>query len=1002
MNKRLVLVLFSTVITLLASAQNFSIKGRLQDQESKKAVQGATINLKSISDSAVAFSSFTDSAGRFQFSSLQKDSFRLVVSSVGYETLNNIVRIDTADINLGDVALPKTSKELSGVVVTAKTPMAQQKGDTVEFNASQFKTNPDASAEDLAKKVPGITVENGEVKAQGETVRRVTLDGRELFGDDATAALRNLPAEVIDKIQVFDRMSDQDRASGITTGETQKEINIVTRANMRNGQFGRVFAGYGTEGRYSAGGNTTLLKENRRISLVGLVNNVNQQNFSSQDLLGVTSAAGQRGGGNFGGGGGGPRGGGGGGGPRGGGGGPQQRGGGGNFGGGGGGNFLVGQQNGINQTNAFGINYADNWGKKMRVSGSYFFNNSENTTRQESSTDYFTGGISNYNQTTYSNSNNNSHRINMRMEYRIDSMNQLIISPSVSFQSNQSNRLSTTSTFAKPGQLVSEIINQTSSNRSGNNLNNNILYSHSFRKRGRNFSINLNTSYNKRDGETYTDANYKDSIISTIDSIDRRFTDQFNSTLQTSANISYTEPLSEKSQLQFSYNPSYSKSESDQKAYSFDSSAKSYNRFNDRFSNVFDNKVKAQNAGIAYRLGDRDNQFSVGVNYQRSDLYNDRIYPAPSLVVDKSFNNFLPNANARIKLSAKSSLRLFYRTNTNQPSITQLQDVIDPNNQPFYTQGNPDLKQQYSHTLNTNYTFTNTAKGVLFVGNVFAQKADNFITNATYIVTGRDSVIGKTILRSNEQLSKPINVNGYTSLRSFLTFAVPMKFIKSNFNMNGGIGYSNIPGLLNNQSIESKNYTYSLGTVISSNVSQYVDFTISYSANYNNVNATTLNVSTGAKIKNTTNYFNHSAGVTSNLLTKQGWFFQNDLSNQLLDQGETQTFWLWNMSVGKKFLKSRKAELKLSVFDLLKQNISFSRNVLENGTGIVTDRSQVLTQYFLMTFTYNLRNFGKAAANQRNSNLNPEGGGPNRGNWNGGGGGFPGGGGGGGGMRPQP
>jgi uncharacterized membrane protein YgcG len=191
--------------------------------------------------------------------------------------------------------------------------------------------------------VPGITIENGQVKAQGENVQRVTIDGRELFGDDATAALRNLPAEIIDKIQIFDRLSDQAQFTGVDDGNTTKAINIVTRTNMRNGQFGRVYAGYGTDERYSAGGNATILKNNRRISIVGNFNNVNQQNFSQQDLLGVTSNT-QRGGG-----GGGFRGGGSRGGPGGGGGGFQ---GGGNNNAG---NFLVGQQNGINRTNALGI-----------------------------------------------------------------------------------------------------------------------------------------------------------------------------------------------------------------------------------------------------------------------------------------------------------------------------------------------------------------------------------------------------------------------------------------------------------------------------------------------------------------------------------------------------------------------------------------------------------------------------------------------------------------------
>lgn len=217
--------------------------------------------------------------------------------------------------------------------------------------------------------------------------------------------MRNLPAEVIDKIQVFDRLSDQAQFTGFDDGNTQKSINIITKANMRNGQYGRVFAGYGTDSRYQAGGNATILKNNRRISLVGNFNNINQQNFSQQDLLGVTSNT--RG---FGGGGGrgGARGGGGNRGGNRGGGGYQ---GGGNFGFGSNANFLVGQQNGINKTNALGLNYSDQWGKKLSVSRSYFFNNSNNYTNEIANTRYFSGATTNSIDTTLSNSTNNNHRI---------------------------------------------------------------------------------------------------------------------------------------------------------------------------------------------------------------------------------------------------------------------------------------------------------------------------------------------------------------------------------------------------------------------------------------------------------------------------------------------------------------------------------------------------------------------------------------------------------------
>jgi hypothetical protein len=202
------------------------------------------------------------------------------------------------------------------------------------------------------------------------------------------------------------------------------------------------------------------------------------------------------------------------------------------------------------------------------------------------------------------------------------------------------------------------------------------------------------------------------------------------------------------------------------------------------------------------------------------------------------------------------------------------------------------------------------------------------------------------------------------NLRSFLTFAVPAKFIKSNININGGVTYSKLPGILNNQENISQNITYTLGTVIGSNISQYVDFTVSYSANFNTVkNQTepTLN----------DNYFQHVAGIALNLLSKSGWFFQNDLNNQLysgLSAGFNQNYTIWNMSAGKKFLKDQKGELKLTVFDLLKQNRSITRNVTE--TYIEDVQNQVLRQYFMLTFTYNLRNFGNAPARMNSGNRN--------------------------------
>ena len=621
----------------------------------------------------------------------------------------------------------------------------------------------------------------------------------------------------------------------------------------------------------------------------------------------------------------------------------------------------MGQQNGINRTNALGINFSDVWGKKLTVSGSYFFNDTKNTTNQLTNTQYFTSKITNIVDTTTSESNNTNHRINLRLEWKLDSFNQITIIPNLSFQNNNSSRRVGTTTAFVSGNPIMQTLNTniTNADRTGNNLNNAIFYRRLFKKRGRSFSVSLNTSYNDRTGETYYNTFQRSINTNNFnDTASNRFTDQANNSFTIAPNINYSEPLSQNSQIQFTYNPRFTTSESNQQTYAEDPSTSKYSQFLNNFSNVLKTKSNAQNGGVSYRWGNRDRMLSFGVNYQSTNLKSDQSYPTV-VAVNKTFSNFLPNAMLRYKLSTRSSIRLFYRANVNEPSVTQLQGVLDPTNAPVYTIGNVNLNQQFMHIGSFQYTYTNTAKGLLFVGNLFYQAANNYIANATYTPT-KDTVVAGVPLLVGSRISSPINLDGYQSLRSFFTFAVPVGFIKSNFNLNGGVSYSKIPGISNNILNETQNTTYTLGSVIASNVSQYVDFTISYSANFN-------------KVKNeaqpllNNNYFQHVAGLQLNLLSKTGWFFQNDVSNQYysgLSEGFNQNYVLWNMSLGKKILKNQKGEIKLSVFDLLKQNQSITRNI--TGEYIEDVRNDVLQQYFMLNFTYNLRNFGTAATRQMN------------------------------------
>lgn len=921
--KILTLLVTSLLLSFTAFSQN-TVKGRIKDSSSNTSLAGATVTLQ---NSGFSRNAVSGKIGEFTFSEVPDGSYKISISFVGYEAIAKTITLSGGTTNLGTFAMKKGGT-LEEVIVKATTPPAQQKGDTVQFNASAFKVNPDANVEDLVKKMPGVAIENGQVKAQGEQVKKVTVDGREFFGDDATAALRNLPAEVVDKIQVFDRLSDQAQLTGVDDGQGYKAINIVTREDRRNGQFGRVYGGYGTDDRYQAGGSVNFFNKNRRISIVGLFNNINQQNFAGSDILGLSSGGSGRGGG---------------------------------AGRGGGGNFLVQGQSGISKTNALGINFSDLWGKNFNVSGSYFFNNSNNENNSSSNREQLITPDSStfYREISESIRKSTSHRVNMRMEYKIDSFNTLMIIPSFNYQQN--NNISSTSgrQSLEDGSPTSATENFNRTKGDGYNFNNTLLFRHAFKaNRRRSYSIGLTTGINNRNSSQ--DVSAITTFFKTgVPVIDSTLQQQLSETrgYNLSANINYTEPIGKKGMLQFSYNPSYSNNDADQRTWKFEDNTGKYSLLDTSLSNVFRNQTTTQRAGITYRLGDREKNISFGVDGQQATLKNDQVYPGTG-TLKKTFSNILPNAMIWWKFNAMSNVRLFYRSSTGNPSVNQLQNVINNTNPLYLTTGNPELEQSVSNRLGGRFTYTNSRKGNSFFINLFATQTDNFITNATFTPRQDSALTSTVMLHKGAQLSKPVNLNGYWNTNLMVTYSMSIKPIKSNLTINAGNTLSRTPGIINNITNVANSTTWSGGMNLASNISEYVDFNISYNANYS-----TVKNSFQQSLNN--NYFSQNAGLGLNLLSKNGWMFQTDVNNQLyrgLTAAFNQNFWLWNMSAGKKFLKDQKGELRLSVFDLLKQNRSISRTIAANY--IEDNQTQVLTQYFMLTFTYKIKNFGKAPAPQ--------------------------------------
>ena len=926
MVKLLSIVLFCNFLMAAAFAQSGNIKGTLVDAANKTPVAGATVVIWLQKDTAEneVKSTVTDASGNFNLTDISNDSFIVEISSVGYQKIKRPVTVGDTTKDMGTLTFTKQGKDLEDVTIIAKEPPVSQKGDTTQYSASQYKVNPDATTEDLIKKMPGITVaKDGTVTAHGETVQKVTVDGKDFFGDDASAALRNLPSMVVDKIQVFDRLSDQAQLTGFDDGNSVKAINIVTKSGIKNGQFGRVYAGYGTDERYAAGGNMSFFNGTRRISIVGNFNNINQQNFGSQDLLGLTTSGG--------------------------------KGSGGGRGSSSTDNFNVGQTSGISKTNAFGINYSNQVGKKLTITGSYFFNNSTNTNESVVNTETFSVPNNLFTkQNTNTVTKNTNQRINMRLEYKLDSNNSIFIIPSVNFQNNNSNSISSLQNYYGANDSVNTSLNNSIADRQGFNIRNNIMFRHSFAKKGRTISLGFNTTFTKNDGTSITDAQYRffDSS-SVMDSLQQQSYDNKTHGHTIGGTVAYTEPIGKKGQIQINYNPSVQKNKADQEAFSFD--GQKYSLFDSALSNKFDNTITTNNAGLNYRFSkNRDDNFFAGINFQNSKLESQRIYPTVSSV-NQSFTNILPNLMWRKKFSATSNIRLFYRASVSFPSVNQLQDVVNLTDPLRVSSGNPALKQSYTNLISARYNYVNSRTSRSFFANIFLQTASDYISNAIYIAQ-RDSVIQQGIkLNKGSQLTKPVNLDGYKSLRSFFTYSMPFKALKTVVNLNAGFTYSKLPGLVNYTNTITNNYVYNAGVVFASNISEYVDFNLNYNANFNDAQT----VSATSSINK---YVNQEAGITINLLDKKGWFIQNDVSGQTysgLTGGLNQSFWLWNASIGKKFFKNHAGELKLSVFDLLKQNQSIVRTV--TGAYIEDAQTQVLQQYFMLTFTYSLKNFGVAA-----------------------------------------
>lgn len=920
------LICFLWVAVMKVTAQDLSLKLVIKDSTNKEALVGVNAVLRSLRDTTKMYGTVSDVNGLIQFNGLTRSPYRLSLSYIGYHTKELPVRLNESK-DLGTIYLIEDTKALDEFQVKESKLGAVQKGDTTEYNADAFKTNPDADVGDLIKKMPGVTVDKDGVQAQGEQVKKVLVDGQEFFGDDATLVLKNLPAEIVDKIQVYDQQSEQSKMTGFDDGNTQKTINIVTKTGKANGQFGKAYAGYGTDNRYNAGVNFNVFNGKQRISVIGMSNNINQQNFASQDLLGVLSVNNSGRG--------------------------RGRGG---FRGGVSSNpsdFLVGQQSGISTTHSLGLNYIDVLANgKLKLNASYFITAGDNENTSTSIREYFVNenDNQNYSDLQSSPSYNLNHRFNMRLEYTIDSNNTIFYRPQFSTQANFSNSGSLAENYT-PQAILSLTNSQLGSERSGFQFHQDLGYRHSFAKKGRSFALSLgqdeNTSesfQNQLSENTYYDAfGNPDSIWFFNQQIKNP---GYNSSYE--ARVVYSEPISKKSQVMFQYNPEYAQSYSDRKIY-LPNQLGLFDVLDTGLSGELASRTNSHRFGLSYRLGDRKRMLMISANYQMSELDIDQEFPTQANF-KKSFKNFLPMAFMRIRFSQSDHLRIFYRSSTQMPSASQLLEVVNNSNPLLLSQGNKDLKQQLTNRFGVRYnkTFSKSGRTLFAFANMNINS--DVIGSSTFVASSDTTVNGVELARGT-QLTRPVNLPASYEFSSFLTFGTPLKFIKSNLNLNLNYRYTELPGLVNDVLNKSVTNAYNISAVLSSNISEKIDFTLSYTVDFNKSRN-----SLQPSLNN--DYVLQAAGGNITWNAWKSLFLNSEValtSYKGLGGIYDQQFALWNAAVAYKFLKNNAGEFKLSVFDILKQNNSISRTITE--TYIENTQTEVLQQYYMLTFTYTFRNF---------------------------------------------
>ena len=927
MKKFLTTILF-TCLVVASYAQSGKVTMSVIDSQSKQAVIGAVVSIAPAAklDDAKHFT--TGDNGKVVIPAQKYGDYKLTITFLGYDDLEMDLKINSANKDLGKLALSESTTKIDAVVKEVQAIRASQKGDTVSYNAGAFKVASDADVEGLLKKMPGITIKNGSVEAQGETVKKIYVDGKEFFGDDVATALNSLPAQAVKNIEVYNKLSDNAEFSGMDDGDSFKALNIVTQPGMRQGVFGKLFGAYGYEPKadgitdkhkYLAGGSVSHFNGASRLTLLGLFNNVNKQNFSFEDIVGATGSTGGHGGG---------------------------------MGRGGVGQYMVRPQSGIAKVNAIGLNYSNSWGEKdkVKLQANYFYNDSKTRNHSETIKWYEAplADLGTLEQTSDSDNHNYNHRFGARVDWRISEGQSFMSRTNFSLQSYDP---SSWTKGTQKGDAINNLIkNGSTGDNGGYNLSEFIQYRLLLGKKGRFITVDGRVNYRNNENDSRS---YSNQATDGSEYLRYLSNDAGSNNLGVGAAINYAEPVSEFSQVVLRYDFNYTGQESVRNTFNFGNDASYTNGILDpTLSNTYTSDYTIHRIGPGYNWAKERNNFVVNLSYQYSTL-DGQVQSSKSQPVKRSYNDFTYFMMGNFNFNKQNSLRVFLMSSTDNPRIQQLNNILDISNMQYVSNGNENLNPAYSHRFNMHYNYTNLEKARTFMWMFSFQTTQDFLAQSMY--TGNN--IPENII--NEVGARPIqystteNVDGFLNVRTHLNYGLPLNFMKCNLNIMGGVNYSETPSLINGEKNIASNIGYDARVVLGSNISENIDFTLSWGGTFNQANNS---LSTQGKNE----YFNHNVEASFKAVFLKGFTFTAS-ANYTQYIGYTNdyndSYTLCNAYIGHKLFKNQLGEIMFGVNDIFNQNKAFSRST---GSGFTQNSwNSVIGRYFIAQFNYNLRFFGK-------------------------------------------